>query len=116
MSCRKKGGQYYVVTDRWQKFTEETVTIELLEKLSAYCDEFLIHGVDVEGTGSGMEEELIKIIAGFATIKITYAGGIASLQNIEKFKILSQGKIDYTIGSALDLFGGELSYEEVKKM
>ncbi|MCI8956702.1 MAG: phosphoribosylformimino-5-aminoimidazole carboxamide ribotide isomerase [Eubacterium sp.] len=116
LSCRKKGGQYYVVTDRWQKFTEETVTIELLEKLSAYCDEFLIHGVDVEGTGSGMEEELIKIIAGFATIKITYAGGIASLQNIEKFKILSQGKIDYTIGSALDLFGGELSYEEVKKM
>ena len=116
LSCRKRGSQYYIVTDRWQKFTEETVTIELLEKLSAYCDEFLIHGVDVEGTGSGMEEELIKIISGFDKIKITYAGGIASLENIERFKKLSQGKIDYTIGSALDLFGGYLPYEKVKKM
>ena len=93
LSCRKRGSQYYIVTDRWQKFTEETVTIELLEKLSAYCDEFLIH-----------------------KIKITYAGGIASLENIERFKKLSQGKIDYTIGSALDLFGGYLPYEKVKKM
>lgn len=116
LSCRKIDGQYYIVTDRWQKFTEETVTIELLEKLSAYCDEFLIHGVDVEGTGSGMEEELIKIICGFDKIKITYAGGIASLENIERFKKLSKGKIDYTIGSALDLFGGHLPYEKVKKM
>lgn len=116
LSCRKKDGQYYIVTDRWQKFTEETVTIELLEKLSAYCDEFLIHGVDVEGTRSGMEEELIKIICGFDKIKITYAGGIASLENIERFKKLSKGKIDYTIGSALDLFGGHLPYEKVKKM
>lgn len=116
LSCRKKDGQYYIVTDRWQKFTEETVTIELLEKLSAYCDEFLIHGVDVEGTRSGMEEELIKIICGFDKIKITYAGGIASLENIERFKKLSKGKIDYTIGSALDLFGGHLPYEKLKKM
>ena len=116
LSCRKIDGQYYIVTDRWQKFTEETVTIELLEKLSAYCDEFLIHGVDVEGTGSGMEEELIKIICGFDKIKITYEGGIASLENIERFKKLSKGKIDYTIGSALDLFGGHLPYEKVKKM
>ena len=87
-----------------------------MEKLSEYCDEFLIHGVDVEGTGSGMEEELIKIISGFDTIKTTYAGGIASLQNIERFQKLSKGKIDYTIGSALDLFGGNLPYEKVKKM
>ncbi len=70
----------------------------------------------MEGTGSGMEEELIKIISGFDKIKITYAGGIASLENIERFKKLSQGKIDYTIGSALDLFGGYLPYEKVKKM
>lgn len=116
LSCRKKQGQYYVVTDRWQKFTDEKVSTELLEKLSAYCDEFLIHGVDVEGTGSGMEEELIKIISDFDKVKITYAGGIASLENIENFKNLSGGKIDYTIGSALDLFGGHLPYEKVKKM
>lgn len=116
LSCRKKQGQYYVVTDRWQKFTDEKVSTELLEKLSAYCDEFLIHGVDVEGTGSGMEDELIKIISDFDKVKITYAGGIASLENIENFKNLSGGKIDYTIGSALDLFGGHLPYEKVKKM
>lgn len=116
LSCRKKQGQYYVVTDRWQKFTDEKVSTELLEKLSAYCDEFLIHGVDVEGTGSGMEEELIKIISDFDKVKITYAGGIASLENIENFKNLSGGKLDYTIGSALDLFGGHLPYDKVKKM
>lgn len=116
LSCRKKQGQYYVVTDRWQKFTDEKVSTELLKKLSAYCDEFLIHGVDVEGTGSGMEEELIKIISDFDKVKITYAGGIASLENIENFKNLSGGKIDYTIGSALDLFGGHLPYDKVKKM
>ncbi len=116
LSCRKKQGEYYIVTDRWQKFTEEKVSIELLNKLSEYCDEFLIHGVDVEGTGSGMEKELIEILSDFDKLKITYAGGIASLDNIEKFKELCHGKIDYTIGSALDLFGGHLSYEKVKKM
>lgn len=116
LSCRKKQGEYYIVTDRWQKFTEEKVSIELLNKLSKYCDEFLIHGVDVEGTGSGMEKELIEILSDFDKLKITYAGGIASLDNIEKFKELCHGKIDYTIGSALDLFGGDLSYEMIKNM
>lgn len=116
LSCRKKQGQYYVVTDRWQKFTEEKVTTELLEKLSAYCDEFLIHGVDVEGKGSGMEEELIQIISDFDKRKITYAGGISSVENIEKFRELCQANLDYTIGSALDLFGGHLSYDLIKNM
>ena len=116
LSCRKKQGQYYIVTDRWQKFTEESVSIELLDKLSEYCDEFLIHGVDVEGTGSGMEEELIEILSDFDKNKITYAGGIASMENIEKFRKLCHGKLDYTIGSAIDLFGGHLSYENIKKM
>lgn len=116
LSCRKKQGEYYIVTDRWQKFTEEKVSIELLNELSKYCDEFLIHGVDVEGTGSGMEKELIEILSDFDKLKITYAGGIASLENIEKFKELCHGKIDYTIGSALDLFGGHLSYEMIKNM
>lgn len=116
LSCRKKQGEYYIVTDRWQKFTEEKVSIELLNELSKYCDEFLIHGVDVEGTGSGMEKELIEILSDFDKLKITYAGGIASLDNIEKFKQLCHGKLDYTIGSALDLFGGHLSYEMIKNM
>lgn len=116
LSCRKKQGDYYVVTDRWQKFTEEKVTTELLEKLSAYCDEFLIHGVDVEGKGSGMEENLIQIISDSDKIKITYAGGISSVEDIKKFQQLCHGKLDYTIGSALDLFGGHLSYDFIKNM
>lgn len=111
LSCRKKDGGYYIVTDRWQKFTEEKVTIETLEKLSKYCDEFLVHGVDVEGKGGGMEEELVKILSGFDEIPITYAGGIASIEQIQKFEKLSNGKLDYTVGSALDLFGGQLPYK-----
>lgn len=116
LSCRKKQGDYYIVTDRWQTFTEEKVSTELLHTLSAYCDEFLIHGVDVEGKGNGMEEELIKIISNFDKKKITYAGGISSIGDIRKFGELCQGKLDYTIGSALDLFGGRLPYEKIKKM
>lgn len=116
LSCRKKQGQYYVVTDRWQKFTDEKVSTELLDKLSAYCDEFLIHGVDVEGKGSGMEEELIRIISDFDQNKITYAGGISSIKDIERFREICHGRIDYTIGSALDLFGGHLPYDLIKKM
>lgn len=116
LSCRKKQGDYYIVTDRWQTFTEEKVSTELLHTLSAYCDEFLIHGVDVEGKGNGMEEELIKIISNFDQTKITYAGGISSIDDVRKFGELCQGKLDYTIGSALDLFGGRLPYEKIKKM
>ena len=116
LSCRKMQGDYYIVTDRWQTFTTEKVSTELLDKLSEYCDEFLIHGVDVEGKGNGMEKELIQIISGFDKIRITYAGGISSIENIEKFRELCRGRLDYTIGSALDLFGGHLPYEKIKKM
>ena len=87
LSCRKKQGDYYIVTDRWQTFTEEKVSTELLHTLSAYCDEFLIHGVDVEGKGNGMEEELIKIISNFDQTKITYAGGISSIDDVRKFGV-----------------------------
>ena len=113
LSCRKKDGEYYIVTDRWQKFTEEKVNEETLETLSKYCDEFLVHGVDVEGKSGGMEEELVKILANWNKIPITYAGGISTEEQIEKFNELSEGKMDYTIGSALDLFGGNLKYDEI---
>lgn len=115
LSCRKKSGEYYIVTDRWQKFTDETVNKETLKMLSEYCDEFLVHGVDVEGKSGGMEEDLVKILAENAEIPVTYAGGIASLEQIEHFKVISEGRLDYTIGSALDLFGGKLRYDEIKK-
>ena len=116
LSCRKKGDDYYVVTDRWQNFTEEKVEPALFEKLDKYCDEFLVHGVDAEGKKSGMDEELVGILASYNGKAITYAGGISSIEQIEKFKEASDGKLDFTIGSALDIFGGNLPYDEVKNM
>ena len=116
LSCRKKDGQYYVVTDRWQKFTNVVVSAELMDKLSGYCDEFLIHGVDVEGKSSGVELELVQMLANWNKMPITYAGGIGSMEDLEVFREACDGKLDFTIGSALDLFGGSISYEIIKKL
>ena len=116
LSCRKRDGRYYIVTDRWQKFTDVVVEQPLLKELSAYCDEFLVHGVDVEGTGSGMETELVKILAEQESKPITYAGGIGSVNAVEAFREASGGRLDFTIGSALDIFGGTISYDAVKKL
>ncbi|WP_299118224.1 phosphoribosylformimino-5-aminoimidazole carboxamide ribotide isomerase [uncultured Eubacterium sp.] len=116
LSCRKKDGHYYIVTDRWQKFTEECINEKQLDELSKYCDEFLIHGVDAEGKSGGMEKELVEILAKWNKIPITYAGGISSIKQIEEFKRISGGKMDFTIGSALDLFGGKLPYNEIKNI
>jgi len=115
LSCRKKDGKYYVVTDRWQTFTDTELTAQLLEELSQYCDEFLVHGVDVEGKATGVEVSLVQILAKWDGLPITYAGGIGSMSDLETFKQISGGKLDFTIGSALDLFGGNISYEIVKK-
>ena len=115
LSCRKKDGQFYVVTDRWQKFTEMVLSHEVLDQLSGYCDEFLIHGVDVEGKGAGMEKELVQMLGSWQGVPITYAGGIGSLKDLEIFRKESGGTVDFTIGSALDLFGGKIPYEEIVK-
>lgn len=112
LSCRIKDGKYYVVTDRWQKFTEEECNRDLIEKLSKYCDEFLIHAVDVEGKQSGIDEELIKMLSGLPVV-ITYAGGVSSISDIMLLKSAGLGKINVTVGSALDLFGGALKLEDV---
>ena len=108
LSCRKKDGAYYIVTDRWQKFTEERVTVELLDRLYQYADEFLIHAVDVEGKASGIERELVELLGSWNRIPVTYAGGIGSFQNLEELAEWGQHHLNYTIGSALDLFGGTL--------
>ena len=115
LSCRyvKEEDAYFVVTDRWQKFTQEKVTYALLEELSQYCDEFLIHAVDVEGKQNGIEEPLISLLGEWGKIPVTYAGGIASFADLEAIKELGKGKLNVTIGSALDLFGGSLKYKEV---
>ena len=113
LSCRKRDDKYYITTDRWQKFTEEELTIELLHKLESWCDEYLIHGVDVEGKASGTEEDLVRMLAAWNGLPITYAGGIGSMEDLREFARISGEKLDYTIGSALDLFGGKIPYAEL---
>lgn len=110
LSCRKKEDAYYVVTDRWQKFTEEEVTLELMEKLGAYCDEFLIHAVDVEGKAKGIEVSLAKLLGEYNGHPVTYAGGVGSMEDIQTLKMAAGGKVDVTVGSALDLFGGTIPF------
>lgn len=116
LSCRKKDGAYYVVTNRWQTFTNVKVTHEILHQFAEYCDEFLVHGVDVEGKSSGVELGLVSLLAKWNEIPITYAGGIGSMEDLDEFRKVSMGKLDFTIGSALDLFGGSISYEIVKNL
>jgi phosphoribosylformimino-5-aminoimidazole carboxamide ribotide isomerase len=106
LSCRKRGEDYFVVTDRWQKFTELVVNAETLKKFAAYCAEFLIHAVDVEGLCRGIDGELVGKLGQWSPIPMTYAGGANSLADLEAVTKLGQGKVDLTIGSALDIFGG----------
>lgn len=113
LSCRKKDGQYFIVTDRWQKFTQEAVTMELLDRLSDYADEFLVHAVDVEGRACGIEVELAGLLGNWEKRPITYAGGIGSFADLEKLRVHGKNRLHATIGSALDLFGGTMAYKEV---
>lgn len=113
LSCRKKDGAYYIVTDRWQKFTKEVVSVSLLNKLSVGCDEFLIHAVDVEGKANGIEEELAELLGSWGKIPVTYAGGVGSFEDLKKLKELGRNQLNVTIGSALDLFGGSMAYDKV---
>jgi len=113
LSCRKKDGHYYIVTDRWQTFTKTTVDAATLAQLSAHCCEFLVHGVDVEGKRQGMDEELIQLLAEHSPIPCVYAGGVRSFKDLDRLDEAGDGKIDVTIGSALDLFGGILPYRDV---
>ena len=113
LSCRRKDGKYYIVTDRWQKFTDIEMNSQTLEMFSEYCDEFLIHAVDTEGKAKGIEPQIAKIMGEYCTIPSTYAGGISSFDDLDTLKELGRGKIDFTIGSALDIFGGNISFEKV---
>ena len=117
LSCRKKeDGKYYVVTDRWQKFTKQRLGEPLLEEFSAFCDEFLIHAVDVEGKAAGIENRVAALLGEWGKIPVTYAGGIHSFEDLEQLKILGKERVDFTIGSALDLFGGKLEFEKIVKI
>ncbi len=116
LSCRRRGADYYIVTDRWQKFTEVKLTEDILDELSEKCDEFLVHGVDVEGQASGVEEKLVELLGSWGKQPVTYAGGIGSMEELMHFQKISDGKLDFTIGSALDLFGGKISYEQICRL
>ena len=113
ISCKRKDAGYVIMTNRWQKETTETVTEELLDKLSGYCDEFLVHAVDVEGKANGIEEEVASMLGKYCDIPATYAGGVHTYEDLQLLKKLGRGKVDVTIGSALDLFGGTMSFEKV---
>ena len=106
LSCRKRGDDYFVVTDRWQKFTELVVNEQTLKRFSEFCAEFLVHAVDVEGLCKGIDGELVDRLGRWTPIPTTYAGGANSISDLETVTKLGRGKIDLTIGSALDIFGG----------
>mmetsp|Transcript_25670 Transcript_25670/g.56303 ORF Transcript_25670/g.56303 Transcript_25670/m.56303 type:complete len:267 (-) Transcript_25670:187-987(-) len=119
LSCRRKPGKnkdddsYYVVTDRWQSFTDYKVNPENLKELASYCDEFLVHGVDVEGMQCGILRDLVELLGEHSTIPVTYAGGVRSIEDLELVKEVGKDKVDATVGSALDCFGGKLGYNDV---
>ena len=112
LSCRRKGEKYYIVTDRWQKFTDVAISTETLEEMAPFCSEYLIHAVDSEGKKNGIEEKLVELLSRFDRCPVTYAGGVGSLKDLKTLNEAGKGRLDVTIGSALDLFGGRLSYKE----
>lgn len=116
LSCRKKDGEYYIVTDRWQNYTDTVLDLPLLDKLEGSCDEYLIHAVDVEGRASGIEEEVVKLLGAYRNRPVTYAGGVHDYQDLEILKRAGNGHVNVTVGSALDLFGGSMSLDRVMEI
>ena len=114
LSCKKVNDSYYIATNRWQTVTDVTVDKDLFEMLGGYCDEFLVHAVDAEGKSAGIDERLIGILADVHR-PVTYAGGISSYDDIRRLGEKGCGRVDFTVGSKLDIFGGTLSIEEIIK-
>tara|TARA_B100000686_G_C16775694_1_gene968313 strand:- start:31 stop:801 length:771 start_codon:yes stop_codon:yes gene_type:complete len=116
LSCRKLDQDYFVVTNRWQTFTDTRINAETLDRLANYCDEFLIHGVDVEGLSEGIDETLVQLIADYSPISATYAGGARSLADLYRVSEIGKERVHLTIGSALDIFGGSgVKYSDAVK-
>jgi len=113
LSCVKSSEEYKIVTDRWQNISDETVDERMLRSLGAYCDEFLVHAASVEGKKSGIDFHLVALLGEKSPIPVTYAGGISTLDDIEMVYKAGKGLVDFTIGSALDIFGGSLAYRDV---
>ncbi|OGV62045.1 MAG: phosphoribosylformimino-5-aminoimidazole carboxamide ribotide isomerase [Lentisphaerae bacterium RIFOXYB12_FULL_65_16] len=113
LSCRRRNGDYVVVIDRWQTFTDVILGPRVFAELAMSCSEFLIHAVDVEGKQAGVDGDLVRAMAAWSPVPATYAGGVRSLADISRIEELGQGRVDVTVGSALDIFGGSLSYREL---
>lgn len=113
LSCRTRDDKWFVVTDQWTKFSDFEVNADSIASIEAFCDELLIHAVDVEGKKGGMQESLVRHLAEWTSIPTTYAGGVRSLADLEKFKQIANGRLHITIGSALSIFGGDLNYADV---
>ena len=107
LSCRRsRDGECYVATNRWQTVTRTRLDADLVRLLEPFCDEFLIHAADVEGKQAGIDEDLVTRLGAWVGIPTTYAGGAKSLDDVARVEELSGGRVDLTIGSALDIFGG----------
>ncbi|KAN0062390.1 Enzyme that catalyzes the fourth step in the histidine pathway [Thecaphora frezii] len=116
VSCRRRGDKWIVAMNRWQDMTDMEVNKESLDLLAAYCSEFLIHAADVEGLCQGIDRELVQKLGEWCTIPTTYAGGARHIGDLELVDRLSNGKVDLTFGSALDIFGGSgVTLEELVK-
>ena len=114
LSCKRTESGWTVAMNRWQTLTDVEVTETTLDSLSNYCDEFLIHAADVEGLCKGIDVELVKVMGDWGKIPMTYAGGVATMADVELVATQSNGKVDVTVGSALDLFGGSgVLYDEL---
>ncbi|KAF8524637.1 Phosphoribosylformimino-5-aminoimidazole carboxamide ribotide isomerase [Hysterangium stoloniferum] len=108
VSCRRKDDRWYVAMNKWQDLTDMEVNQESLDLLSQYCSEFLVHAADVEGLCQGIDEEMVKKLGEWVRIPTTYAGGAKDISDLDLVNRLSNGKVDLTYGSALDIFGGTL--------
>lgn len=115
LSCKENNGEYFIVTDRWQKWTDVKIEKDTLELLGNYCQELLVHAASVEGKMEGPDLELVKILADHSPVPVTYAGGITTMKDLEDIRKWGGNKVHVTVGSALDLFGGELPYKDVVK-
>ena len=114
LSCRRRGEDYFIVTDRWQKFTDVIISPAILEEFAQLCDEFLIHAADVEGQCNGIEVELVRRLADWSPIPTTYAGGVKNIDDMQLIRDLGGNRLHATVGSALDIFGGStMTYDEV---
>lgn len=113
LSCKKAADGYRIATDRWQRMTEEKVSEMLLERLAGYCNEFLVHAVDVEGRSDGIEEDLAGLLGQWSGRPVTYAGGVHSYEDLYLLKKLGRNRMNVTVGSSLDLFGGNLEWSKV---